>query len=214
MKCIKCSNEHDGSFGSGKFCSRACANSRERSTETKRKIAESVRKTFDEGKAKIAVLSKEQRQEAARKGKETWNQKLLEADFSILQFRSLRKRLILEQKGKCNCCGLSEWLGQPIPLEVDHKDGNHHNNSRENVEAICANCHSLTPTWRGRNKKCLGGRQQKVSDEAIIEAFVETGNIRQCLLKVGLAAKGSNYGRVKRCLTLNGIPYSQNNDVH
>lgn len=28
MKCIKCSKDHTGSFGSGKYCSRACANSR------------------------------------------------------------------------------------------------------------------------------------------------------------------------------------------
>jgi hypothetical protein len=33
MKCIKCNREHDGSFGSGKYCSRSCANSRKFTTE-------------------------------------------------------------------------------------------------------------------------------------------------------------------------------------
>lgn len=28
MKCEKCGKEHDGNFGSGRFCSRSCANSR------------------------------------------------------------------------------------------------------------------------------------------------------------------------------------------
>ena len=37
-KCIKCNNEHDGSFGSGKYCNRSCANSRTHSAETKAKI--------------------------------------------------------------------------------------------------------------------------------------------------------------------------------
>ena len=37
MKCIKCNKEHDGSFGSGKYCSRACANSRLFSDDTKTK---------------------------------------------------------------------------------------------------------------------------------------------------------------------------------
>lgn len=35
--CEKCGKEHDGSFGSGRFCSRACANSRVFSKESRRK---------------------------------------------------------------------------------------------------------------------------------------------------------------------------------
>lgn len=38
MKCFICNVEHDGTFGSGKFCCRACANSRQHSEETKAKI--------------------------------------------------------------------------------------------------------------------------------------------------------------------------------
>jgi hypothetical protein len=125
-------------------------------------------------------------------------------DFSSLSFDRQRKRVILEQDGKCNTCGISEWQGRPLSLEIDHKDGNHENNNRENLEALCPNCHSLTDTWRGRNKQ---NKRFSVSDEIIVEAFIETGNIRQCLLKCGLAAKGANYGRVKRALTLRGISY-------
>jgi hypothetical protein len=53
MKCIKvnCNKEHDGLFGSGKYCSRACANSRVHSTETKLKIALSAKNS---DKVKIA----------------------------------------------------------------------------------------------------------------------------------------------------------------
>lgn len=46
MICEKCGKEHDGSFGSGRFCSRSCANSRVRPEEIKLKISNSVKQTF------------------------------------------------------------------------------------------------------------------------------------------------------------------------
>lgn len=39
MICEKCGKEHDGSFGSGRFCSRACANSRIRTEEIRQKVS-------------------------------------------------------------------------------------------------------------------------------------------------------------------------------
>lgn len=46
-----------------------------------------------------------------------------------------RKRLIEDglKEAKCECCGLSEWMGKPIPLELHHKDFNHYNNSLDNL---------------------------------------------------------------------------------
>ena len=39
------------------------------------------------------------------------------------------KRLIKEgyKEQKCECCGMTEWLGEPIPLELHHIDGNKQN---------------------------------------------------------------------------------------
>lgn len=56
--------------------------------------------------------------------------------------------LIREHGHICMGCGLAEWRGQPITLELEHKDGNWSNNVRENLELLCCNCHALTPTWR------------------------------------------------------------------
>jgi 5-methylcytosine-specific restriction endonuclease McrA len=52
MKCLKCNTEHNGLFGSGKFCSRSCSNSRIRTSETKEKIANGVKEAIVSGKAK------------------------------------------------------------------------------------------------------------------------------------------------------------------
>jgi len=38
-----------------------------------------------------------------------------------------------------------------VPLEINHIDGNGLNHSPDNVEVLCANCHSLTSSYRGRN---------------------------------------------------------------
>lgn len=41
MQCENCEKEHDGLYGSGRFCSRSCANTRILSKETKKKISNS-----------------------------------------------------------------------------------------------------------------------------------------------------------------------------
>ena len=65
----------------------------------------------------------------------------------------LRLRLLEEGyfEQKCNCCGLSEWLEKPIPLELHHKDGNKDNNNLNNLELRCPNCHYFTETYKTKN---------------------------------------------------------------
>ncbi|MFI1211993.1 HNH endonuclease signature motif containing protein [Streptomyces sp. NPDC020802] len=54
---------------------------------------------------------------------------------------------------RCAQCGIEAvWLGEPLPLEVDHIDGNWRNNRVENLRFLCPNCHSTTDTYRGRAK--------------------------------------------------------------
>lgn len=67
----------------------------------------------------------------------------------------LRKRLISENmfEQKCSSCGLTTWLDNNIPLELEHKDGNHKNNELSNLCLLCPNCHALTSTYRGKNIK-------------------------------------------------------------
>jgi len=72
---------------------------------------------------------------------------------SIYQSNKLRKRLIKAglKSHQCETCGLVEWLGSPIPLELDHINGDKHDNRLPNLRIICPNCHALTDTYRGKN---------------------------------------------------------------
>lgn len=74
---------------------------------------------------------------------------------STYQSSLLRKRLIAENifEHKCSRCQLSEWLGQPISLELEHINGTNTDNRLENLTLLCPNCHAQTSTYRGKNKR-------------------------------------------------------------
>lgn len=54
---------------------------------------------------------------------------------------------------KCYDCDLTTWREQPIPLELEHKNGDKFDNRIENLTLLCPNCHALTPTYRSKNKE-------------------------------------------------------------
>ena len=71
------------------------------------------------------------------------------------QIPKVLKRYIFEKfENKCCKCGWHEVnpYTNTIPLEIDHIDGNAENNSEDNLQLICPNCHSLTSTYRGANR--------------------------------------------------------------
>lgn len=72
-----------------------------------------------------------------------------------VQTNKVRKKLIKEglKEPKCECCQNVTWNGQPIPLEVHHKDGDKTNNDLSNLQLLCPNCHALTDTYKGKNTK-------------------------------------------------------------
>lgn len=52
----------------------------------------------------------------------------------------------------CELCGWAETSRDGyLPLELDHINGDRHDNRLENLRILCPNCHSLQPTHRGRN---------------------------------------------------------------
>jgi hypothetical protein len=71
-----------------------------------------------------------------------------------IQSNSLKNRLLAEgiKNAQCECCGITEWNGKLAPIELDHINGNHHDNRLENLRILCPNCHAQTNTYRGKNK--------------------------------------------------------------
>lgn len=73
--------------------------------------------------------------------------------------RVLRKYIRTIKKLECSMCGGVEWFGRPMPLTMDHIDGNPTNDLLENLRLICPNCDRLTPTFGSKN---MGrGRQSR-----------------------------------------------------
>jgi hypothetical protein len=71
------------------------------------------------------------------------------------QSSQLRKRLIAEglKPPHCERCRLDSWMGEPLPLALDHINGEHTDNRLENLRILCPNCHALTETWCARNRR-------------------------------------------------------------
>lgn len=71
----------------------------------------------------------------------------------------LLRRALLEAEVPycCNECGLMEWNGEPIDLEVDHINEIPYDNRFENLQFLCSNCH----TFKTRTKKKKLRQEQK-----------------------------------------------------
>ena len=120
------------------------------------------------------------------------NEKYISA--SSLRDKLIRCGLKVRQ---CECCKNTEWLGQPIPLELHHKNEDHYDNSLENLEILCSNCHStkhgygqaIKQTVEDVVKKVRACKKQKKDKKTSfcsicgkeIQANTKTGKCQTCL---------------------------------
>jgi len=158
MNCENCGKEHNGLFGSGRFCSMSC--SRSYSTKSKR---DDINKKVKE-KLTGRSLSEEHRQ----KLKDSWKsgsysercvrkpqpieELLVEQGFTSTQH--IKRRLFKEhlKSNICEDCGLGdEYNGKPIVHQLHHINGNPKDHRITNLQILCPNCHSQTDNWSGKN---------------------------------------------------------------
>lgn len=122
-------------------------------------------------------------------------------DYDSFKTGSYKKRgattltpLIALRGRKCECCGLTEWMGQEINLQIHHIDGNHLNNELDNLQLLCPNCHSYTENYCKKNKK------PTVPEDLFVQALKDNKSIRQALIKLNLSPAGANYERARELI--------------
>ena len=75
----------------------------------------------------------------------------------VLHHRNVLKKEYIKRalRGEpfCEECGIKEWNGKPIVLQMHHIDGNSKNNSISNLRLLCPNCHSQTETFANKKRK-------------------------------------------------------------
>ena len=139
-----------------KYCSSSCAakvnnkGKRRHGNPLKKLICEQCLKEFE-----VPFSRKNKYCSIKCNGMSLMQKTIKEIDEGIYKGNSrdvLKKYLISKFGHKCFICKNSEWMGQKIPLELDHIDGNASNHNVENLQIVCPNCHALTPTWKGKNK--------------------------------------------------------------
>jgi len=67
-----------------------------------------------------------------------------------VKIRLLRAGIL---ENRCEECGISEWLGRPLTIQIDHINGVKDDHRLENLRMLCPNCHSQTDTYGARNKR-------------------------------------------------------------
>ena len=87
-------------------------------------------------------------------GKKIPLNEILEGKYPSYQTYKLKIRLLKEgyKENRCDECGIEDWNGKPLTMELDHIDGDRTNHKEKNLRMLCPNCHAQTETYRAKNK--------------------------------------------------------------
>lgn len=81
----------------------------------------------------------------------------------------VRRWLIATRGNQCEICGWNERnpVTGNVPIEVSHTDGNSQNSIPSNLQLLCPNHHSLTPSFRNLNKG--KGRKNRPDSTMVVQ---------------------------------------------
>jgi hypothetical protein len=65
---------------------------------------------------------------------------------------TVKRRILREgiKAPRCDECGLEDWQGRPLRLELHHVNGDRADHRLTNLRLLCPNCHSQTANFAGR----------------------------------------------------------------
>lgn len=149
--------------------------------------------------AKLKQIFKEKNIDYSHFKGHAWNKGISKyenslTDFGTHHWQTIKEKLFQERDYRCECCGITDWNGKEIKLQVHHIDGNHNNNIRSNLMILCPNCHSQTENWTYKKNK------SRISDEEFLKALKNTANICQACRILGITPNQNNYKRARKLI--------------
>ena len=100
-------------------------------------------------------------------------------NFTRLKKRIMRENLLGDC---CSICGIKDWNGKKLVLQIDHINGDNRDNRLENLRLLCPNCHSQTETFC-RKKRDVKKKVYCTSCGAEISKNSKTGLCADCAMK-------------------------------
>lgn len=105
-------------------------------------------------------------------------EEILVEDSTFHNLFHLEARLFLDGllDRRCAICGLTEWLGKPISLVLDHINGVNNDHRLQNLRLLCPNCNSQQETFAGRNKRLRHRQQAEIAAQSAVRNGRDRGS--------------------------------------
>jgi Zn finger protein HypA/HybF involved in hydrogenase expression len=114
------------------------------------------------------------------------------ASGSIIKSHTLKLKLFKDglKERRCELCGISQWQGVDLPLELHHKDGDHYNNDLDNLIVLCPNCHSIQ---EGNSGKAIKSKEEVAKLAKEVKPTQEAKQPKVCIVCGKPVARRSTY---------------------